>query len=178
MEPALECAKPETAPLGGIIKTALKQDPIDLGVFLGQLDRLIPEELSVHTTGDGGVLRVASRSGKYESKKERLAMVGDKDKPGEVEFSRAMFNRRSLKTPQGEFKVIAYEAPLLRKPKGGASRKGEVSRKVACDLVCISEEPPWRLVALEVKSRKNKPTNHRLRPAGGQGLRPLPPDVS
>ena len=141
----------KVANLNKIINASLELDAEWLSGFLAEADGLIPSNLSVHDPDKGGILWVANR--KQEDRETHMATVDRKNLTNEVGLSRAMFNQRAIPIEGQEHKCISFEAPLLRRDRGSGSRK------VACDVVCLSAEPPWRLTAVEVKIKGGPATN-------------------
>ena len=133
------------------IKTALQLKGNWLTTLLAHADSLIPDNLAVHDPKKGGCLWVWRR--KREQTQIGMATVDGENLGNEVAISRAIFNQRVFAVGGENLKAVSFEAPLLRR------KSGPSSRRVACDLVCLSDNQPLRLIALEVKSAHGSDTN-------------------
>ena len=128
--------------------------------FDSGMEKNWPKDPAIDDPFKGGILWVSQRDqevmafasvspGKTSEKKENE----DKRLSGEVVLSRAMFNSRFIRTNQRRYRLISFEAPLMRK------KEGKASRAVACDLIALSGGDKPRLVAVEVKCKSGQSTD-------------------
>lgn len=114
--------------------------------------------LRIHDGDCGGCLFVGRRANAENGRGglERAATRSRTAVRPEVALTRALFNGR--KEPlSGGWKIIAYEAPLLRRKEGNSEEK------VWADLVALSDElQPSKVLILENKVPKGDGLDHAL----------------
>lgn len=161
----------ETRTLHKLIKSHLRAPGTPIDDFRHKVEQMLSDLRTVQVRGKRGVLQVfdkdkggvlrgpsASRASLETRREGRILLQCDKeylehtaDEPSEVAFARAVFNTpdRTVHLAEADqVRLIAYEAPLLRKSENEPTTK-IAGNAVRCDLVGVRRNELW---AIELKT--------------------------